>query len=241
VVVTDIRTAELVKYAANAFLATKLSFINEMAQLCDELGADVADLVRGVGADSRIGFSFLSPGPGWGGSCLPKDAAALVATAHDARVPLLVVEAAVAANESQYHYVVARVAQLCDGALRGARVALAGLTFKANTGDRRDSPAVGIMHALVRAGAEVVAYDPTVGVDELADDLHGVVVASSVVDAAKGARVLVVLTEWPEFAAMDLAAVGAVMSHRVLFDTRYVVNEEAATLAGFRLVKLGRP
>jgi UDPglucose 6-dehydrogenase len=240
VVVTDARTAELVKYAANAFLAAKLSFVNEMAQLCDALGADVADLVTGVGHDTRVGFSYFSPGPGWGGSCLPKDAAALLAMGQDAGVRLRITSSAVDANAAHIAYIVGRVRELCDGQLRGARVAVLGLTFKANTGDRRDSPAVAVVAALRDAGCVVAAYDPTVSTDDASDDLRGVQVAVSVVDAAKGARTVVVLTEWSEFARIDLTAVGAVMAEKNLLDTRGVVDATTAQRAGFRLVTLGR-
>jgi UDPglucose 6-dehydrogenase len=240
VVLTDARTAELVKYASNAFLATKLSFVNSVAQLCEALGADVTDLVEGVGRDPRIGSAFLRPGPGWGGSCLPKDVVALLSIAADAGVALPVLEATVHANALQQDHVVERAARLL-GELRGARVAVWGLTFKAHTGDRRDSPALAIAARLRARGADVVAYDPTVSPGDAAADLAGLEVAPSAVAAARGAGLVVVLTEWPEFARPDYDALGAGGTRPVLLDTRGVVDAAAARAAGFALAVLGRP
>lgn len=236
-VITDPRTAELVKYAANAYLAMKLSFINSMAQLCDALGADVGVLARGIGLDPRIGPSFLTPGPGWGGSCLPKDVRALQSIAADAHVTVPLVDASRAVNDSQADYVAERCASLVTSGLDGAVVGVLGLTFKARTADRRDSPALAVVRALLARGARVRAFDPTVAPGCADADLAGIDLAGSADAAIEGARVVVVLTEWPEFARVAWG------SHRpaAVLDTRGVVDVGAAAAARWRVAVLGRP
>ncbi len=239
-VVTDAPTAELIKYAANTFLTTKLSFINAMSQLCDALGANAVDLVKGIGYDPRIGFSFLNPGPGWGGPCLPKDSHALLAIAGtvDEEIPLIA--AAIETNDRQQRHIVSRIQELAGGSLSGVRVGVLGLTFKANTGDRRDSPALVITSLLRSAGAEVVAYDPTVPSSETSDDLEGLVIVETAEEAARGAKVLVLLTEWAEFTTLDFGALGDVMEQRAFFDGRNIVNLDEARAHGFTAWGIGR-
>lgn len=240
-VVTDARTAELIKYAANTFLTTKLSFINAMARLCDALGADVDDLVSALGHDARIGSSYLSPGPGWGGPCLPKDLRATLAIAADAGVELAVVDGAVRANEAQFDYVAARTRQLAGGELSGVTIGVLGLTFKSHTDDRRDSPALQVIARLLVAGARVVAFDPSVEPAERAVDLEGVVTVGSALEVAHSAHVIVVLTEWPEFRSLDFSMLRDVVATPVIFDTRGVIDVERARAAGFAVHQLGRP
>ena len=238
---TDARTAELIKYAANAFLATKISYINSIAQLCDAVGADVLDLVHGVGLDPRIGSAFFHPGPGWGGSCLPKDASALLAIADDAGVTLPIVRAAVEANRQVQSHIVDRVKHLVGGSLSGVRVAVLGLSFKAKTRDRRDSPALAVSSLLTAAGAHVSAYDPTVKAPDIDGDLDGIEVKDSSLEAARGAHAVVVLTEWAEFASLDYGALSEVVAQRVIYDARNIINISAAQSAGFRTSGVGRP
>jgi UDPglucose 6-dehydrogenase len=239
-VVTDAPTAELTKYAANAFLATKISFINSIAELCETLGADIEHLVHGLGLDPRITSLFLRPGPGWGGPCLPKDVAALLALSSDAGVDLPVVRGAVIANEQTIRHITNTIASLAGGSLMGARLGVWGLTFKAGTGDRRDSPALTVASALVAGGANVNAFDPTVPAGSTDADLAGLVACESALAAARGCDVVVVLTEWPAFAALDLTEVAAAMSTPVIYDTRGIIDERAARDAGLSLVRLGR-
>lgn len=238
---TDACTAELIKYAANAFLATKISYINSIAQLCDAVGADVIDLVRGVGLDPRIGSAFFNPGPGWGGSCLPKDASALLAIAHDAGVTLPIVRAAVEANRQVQSHIVDRVRELVGGSLSGVHVAVLGLSFKAKTSDRRDSPSLAVSSLLLAAGALVTAYDPTVSAGDAHVDLVGIDIVGSALDAVHGAHAIVVLTEWAEFAALDYAELGDVVAQRIIYDARNIINISAAQSAGFRTSGVGRP
>ncbi len=212
-----------------------------MALMCDALGGDVDDLVQGLGHDTRIGFSFLQTGPGWGGPCLPKDTSALLAMGTDAGVDLTMVRASLAANVIQQRYVVERVRSLVGGSLRGVRVGVLGLTFKAGTDDRRDSPAMAVVGALVDEGAVVVAFDPTVNVDDAAEDLKDIVIAATVTEACQSARVTVVLTEWASFTELDFTQLARVVSDRVIFDARGVVNAHAAREHGFTLERLGRP
>ncbi len=239
-VVTDAATAELIKYAANTFLTTKLSFINAMSQLCDALGANAVDLVRGIGHDPRIGFSFLNPGPGWGGPCLPKDSHALVAIAETVGEQIPLISAAIETNHRQQRHIVQRVRELAGGSLEGARIAVLGLTFKANTGDRRDSPALVITKLLREAGAEIAAYDPTVPVDATDDDVQGLNLCASVLDAARDARVLLILTEWNEFRELDFDVLGGVMAQRTVFDGRNILDLDIARSADFVAWGIGR-
>jgi UDPglucose 6-dehydrogenase len=236
---TSIETAELIKYAANAFLATKITFINEMADLCEKVGADVQDLARGIGLDQRIGAKFLHPGPGYGGSCFPKDTRALLATADQAGVPLGIVGAAAAANERRKQAMADRVIAACDGSVAGKIVAVLGLTFKPNTDDMRDSPSLDIVPALCRAGATVRAFDPE-GMREAARLLDGVTFCSDEYDAMDGADAVVIVTEWNQFRALDLARARALLRRPVMVDLRNIYRPEELDGTGFAYHSIGR-
>ncbi len=235
VILTGVESAELAKYACNAYLATKLTFVNAMAALCDLTGADIGEVTAVMGSDHRIGSSFLRPGPGWGGSCFPKDTNALVATAAGAGLDLRLLRAVGAANRQSFDWVVAHVSALCGDRLEGMQIAAWGLTFKAGTDDVRDSPALEIITRLQAAGASVLAYDPVV------DSCRGVDTAPDPYDAAAGADALVVLTEWPELARCDLRRVAAVMARPALLDTRGIIDPVAARQAGIDYRAIGRP
>ncbi|GLZ29176.1 UDP-glucose 6-dehydrogenase [Lentzea sp. NBRC 105346] len=234
VVITDNASAELVKYASNCFLALKLSYVNTLAELCEEVGADIDGVTEGMCLDERIGSSCLAPGPGWGGSCLPKDTRALLSTADAALVDFPVLRAAISTNSHQLHRVVAKVRAVA-GTLAGARIGLLGLTFKAGTDDLRDSPALAVADLLAAEGATLTGYDPCVDAD-----VGPVTVLDSAEAAARDAQVLVVLTEWPEFAELDWPALAAGMPDPAIVDTRNVVPADKVTEAGFRLVTTGR-
>jgi UDPglucose 6-dehydrogenase len=242
--VVDIRSAELIKYAANAMLATRISFMNELALLAEKVGADIEKVRSGIGSDPRIGTHFLYPGPGFGGSCFPKDLLALLATGADSGQELWVVDAVVRANERQKGVLAARVAeQLGDeaGRLDGKRVAVWGLSFKPETDDIRESPAIVTVRKLSAAGAEVVGYDPAAMANvraELGDLMR---YASGAYEAAEGADALVLVTEWHEFRRPDFAVVKARMRGNALFDGRNVWSPEDARKAGLRYYALGRP
>ena len=236
---TSVETAELIKYAANAFLATKITFINEMADLCEQVGADVQDLARGIGLDQRIGAKFLHPGPGYGGSCFPKDTKALLATAEEADVPLGIVSAAVAANDRRKQAMADRIVAACGGSVEGKSVAVLGLTFKPNTDDMRDSPSLDIVPALQRAGATVRAYDPE-GMKEAARLLPGVAFCADAYDAMDGADAVVIVTEWNQFRALDLARARALMKQPVLVDLRNIYRPEELDGSGFAYHSIGR-
>jgi UDPglucose 6-dehydrogenase len=238
--VTDATTSELIKYASNAFLATKLSFINTMSRLCDQLGADVDDLVRGIGSDHRIGFPFLSPGPGWGGSCLPKDTSALVAIAADAGLNLDVVRAAIESNAAQQRHIVAQVAAMAGGSLSGKTVAVLGLTFKANTGDRRDSPALQVAELLLEAGARIRSFDPTVATSDTSSDVVNLGVCATLEEAVAGANVTVILTEWAMFRSLDWSRLVPTMAQPCIYDARSVVDLQSAHAAGATVRSIGR-
>jgi UDPglucose 6-dehydrogenase len=227
-VVTDPATAEMIKYASNAFLATKVSFINAVAAVCEAVGADVRQVVMGLGSDPRIGSSFLRPGPGWGGSCLPKDTAALVRTAEDAGYDFSLLRGVIAVNEEQYDRVVAKVARLAGGSVDGATVALWGLTFKARTGDLRSSPSLEVARRLRDRGATVQAYDPTVKAS-----VEGLDVRADPYSACEGARVLVVGTEWDAFRWLDFGKVGDLMAHKAVVDARNLLEPASLRRAGF--------
>jgi len=242
-IVTDTVTAETIKYASNAFLATKLSFVNALACLCESVGADVRDLVLGLGYDKRIGFEFLRPGPGWGGSCLPKDTAAMVSIAAGAGYDFALLRSAIAANDEQADRVMAKIARAA-GDLEGAVVAVWGLTFKAGTDDRRSSPAVAIARRLVDAGARVRAYDPTVAVPAAGqepEDLRGVEICGSAYDACREARVVAVLTEWHELRRIDFAKVRDLMAAPWVVDARNLMDPAALRRLGFSYTGIGRP
>jgi len=244
--VVDIRSAELIKYAANAMLATRISFMNELALLAEKVGADIEKVRAGIGSDPRIGTHFLYPGPGFGGSCFPKDLQALLATAGDAGAELWVVDAVVRANQRQKQILASRVIeQLGDGQARldGRRVAVWGLSFKPETDDIRESPAIVTVRALAAAGAEVVAYDPAASANAQAElaDLAGVRCESGAYEAADGADALVLVTEWHEFRRPDFAKLRERMRGAALFDGRNVWSASEARRAGFRYYSIGRP
>jgi UDPglucose 6-dehydrogenase len=244
-IVTDATTSETIKYASNAFLATKLSFVNALAGLCEEVGADARDVLLGLGYDKRIGFEFLRPGPGWGGSCLPKDTRALLHTAQEAGYDFSLLAGAIASNDEQLGRVVSKVVAACGGSLDGVAVAVWGLTFKANTDDRRDSPSLDVSHRLAGLGASVQAFDPTVDADDGGDgggpeDLRGLELRADPYDAATGARALVVLTEWDEFRWLDFSRVLAVMAEPNIVDARNLLDPAAVRRMGFSYTGIGR-
>jgi UDPglucose 6-dehydrogenase len=236
---TGRETAEVIKYAANAFLAVKISFINEMADLCEKVGADVQDVSKGIGMDGRIGSKFLHPGPGYGGSCFPKDTLALVRTGEQHDVPLRIVNATVTVNDTRKKSMADRIIAAAGGDVKGKTIGLLGLTFKPNTDDMRDSPSLDIVPALQAAGAIVRATDPA-GEHEAAKMMSGIVYAKDAYDAAAGADVLVLLTEWNQFRALDLAKVKTLMKSAVLVDLRNVYKPSDVRAAGFTYTSIGR-
>ena len=240
-IVTTTTTAETIKYASNAFLATKLSFVNAIAALCEAVGADVRDLVLGLGYDKRIGFEFLRPGPGWGGSCLPKDTAALVHIAESAGYDFALLRGAMAQNDEQLDRVVKKITEAAGGSLESVAVAVWGLTFKADTDDRRCSPAAEITGRLVRAGAKVTAYDPTVATNEEGHDLIGVTRSADPYEACRGAAVVALLTEWDEFRWLDFEKVADLMDHASIVDARNLLDPRALRNKGFGYTGIGRP
>jgi len=237
---TSIETAELTKYAANAFLAMKVTFINEMADLCEKVGADVHDVARGIGLDGRIGRKFLHPGPGYGGSCFPKDTLALVRIAQDWGAPSRLVEATVAVNDARKASMSARVVAACGGSVRGKVITILGLTFKPETDDMRDAPSLPIVHRLSEEGATIRTYDPE-GM-ELARPMlpDGVVYCRDALDAVEGADALVLVTEWNEFRALAPERLASAMRGRVLVDLRNVFDPVAMSAAGFSYHGIGR-
>jgi UDPglucose 6-dehydrogenase len=238
VLATRRRTAEMIKYAANAFLATKITFINEIADLCEAVDADVQDVARGIGLDNRIGKKFLNAGPGYGGSCFPKDTLALMKTAQDHDVPLRIVEATVQANDLRKRSMGRKIIHAVGGDARGKRVAILGLTFKPNTDDMRDSPALAIVQTLLDAGAHVVAYDPE-GMDIAAPMMPEVEMADSVYAAAEGADALAIVTEWDAFRALDFARLAQSVEQRILVDLRNIYRPEEVTRHGFQYIAIG--
>ena len=240
IIATSIETAELIKYAANAFLAAKITFINEMADLCEHVGADVHDVAHGMGLDGRIGKKFLHPGPGYGGSCFPKDTLALARTAQEAGTPVRLVEATIAANDARKERMAERVITACGGSVAGKTVAVLGLAFKPETDDMRDSAALIMLPQLVRAGAKVRAYDPA-AMDNARPLLPiGVVYADSAMKAADGADALVLLTEWNELRALEPERLRAAMVGDVLLDLRNVYEPAVMREAGFHYSSIGR-
>ncbi|OGN44615.1 MAG: UDP-glucose 6-dehydrogenase [Caulobacterales bacterium RIFCSPHIGHO2_01_FULL_70_19] len=236
---TGRRTSELIKYAANAFLAMKITFINEMADLCEAVGADVQQVARGIGLDNRIGSKFLHAGPGYGGSCFPKDTLALVRTATAAGSPVRLIETTVEINDARKKAMAGRVAKALGGDLKGKRVALLGLTFKPNTDDMRDAPSLDIAPALLAMGAEVQAFDPE-GMHEAAKLLDGVVFKDGPYEAVEGADAVVILTEWNQFRALDLDRIKLLVRQPVLVDLRNIYRPEDVRARGFRYSSIGR-
>jgi len=238
---TSIETAELIKYAANAFLAMKVTFINEMADLCERVGADVHDVSRGIGLDGRIGRKFLHPGPGYGGSCFPKDTLALVRTAQDYGAPSRLVETTVAVNDARKSSMAMRVIAACGGSVRGKTIGVLGLTFKPETDDMRDAPSIPIISRLIGDGATIRAFDPE-GMEQARPLLpDSVTYCRDAMDAASGADALVLLTEWNEFRALSPARLAATMRGRVLVDLRNVYDPVAMRQGGFSYHGVGRP
>ena len=236
---TDRRTAELIKYAANAFLATKITFINEIADLAEKVGADVQEVARGIGLDNRIGSKFLHAGPGFGGSCFPKDAVALMKTGQDHDAPLRIVEAVVAVNDARKRAMARKVAAALGGELRGKTIAVLGLTFKPNTDDMREAPSIPLITALQDMGAKVRAYDPT-GMEQAKPLLANVAFCKDAYDCAQGASALVIVTEWEQFRALDFVRLKQAMARPVLVDLRNVYRPEEVARHGFAYEGVGR-
>lgn len=234
-----LETAELTKYAANAFLATKISFINEIADICEKVGADVQEIAKGIGLDGRIGSKFLHAGPGYGGSCFPKDTIALVTTAKEVGAPTRIVEAVVGVNDARKKSMADRVLQACNGDVGGKTVAILGVTFKPNTDDMRDSPSLDIIPALQAAGAQIQAYDPE-GMKEASKLLNDVAWTENAYEAMEGADVVVIVTEWNEFRGLDLSRAKQVLNKPVMVDLRNVYEPRDMTAAGFSYYGIGR-
>lgn len=241
IVNTSLETAELTKYAANAFLAMKISYINEIADLCERVGADVHDVARGIGLDGRIGRKFLHPGPGYGGSCFPKDTLAVARTARDHNSPLTLIETTIAINDARKEQMGDRIIAACGGSVEGQTVAVLGLAFKPETDDMRDAPSLVVVARLIAAGAKIRAYDPVAMAHARPMLPDGVVYAQGPLDAAEGADALVVLTEWNEFRALSPAGLRKVMRGTVIEDLRNIFDPDAMREAGFTYRSIGRP
>lgn len=239
VLVTDLNSAEMVKYAANAFLATKISFINEIANICDRVGADVNQVARGIGLDSRIGSKFLQAGIGWGGSCFPKDVLALIHTAEDYGYETELLKAAVKVNKRQRYLVIEKLQQELK-ILKGKTIGLLGLTFKPDTDDMRDAPSLNIIEELNRLGAKVKAYDPIVSQTGISHGLSGVIIETNPEMLADGCDALVLVTDWQEFLKLDYDKMAKTMHHAVMIDGRNFLDREVLEKAGFRFVGIGR-
>ena len=236
---TGRRTAELIKYAANAFLATKITFINEIADLAEKVGADVQEVARGIGLDNRIGSKFLHAGPGYGGSCFPKDTVALIKTAQDHGSPLRIVEAVAAVNDARKRAMARKVSAALNGDVRGKTVAVLGLTFKPNTDDMREAPSIPLITALQDMGAKVRAYDP-VGMEQAKSVIGNVTFCDDAYSCAKGAAALVIVTEWEQFRALDFDRLKTVMAQPVLVDLRNVYQPDEMSRRGFVYEGVGR-
>lgn len=239
-VYTDRRTAELIKYAANSFLATKIAFINEIADLAEKIGANVQEVARGIGLDNRIGAKFLHAGPGYGGSCFPKDTLALIKTGQDNEAPLRIVETVVAVNDQRKRAMARKVANAFGGNLRGKSVAVLGVTFKPNTDDMRDAPSIPLITALQDMGAAVRVFDP-VGMEQARKVLENVAFCDDAYECAKGAHALVIVTEWEQFRALDLKEMAAIMVTPVIVDLRNIYSPEDVSRNGFLYCGVGRP
>jgi UDPglucose 6-dehydrogenase len=237
---TDRRTAELTKYAANAFLATKITFINEIADLCDAIGADVQEVARGIGLDNRIGGKFLHAGPGFGGSCFPKDTLALIKTAQEADAPINILETVISVNDARKQALAKRVLTACGGSVEGKTIAVLGLTFKPNTDDMREAPSLVLVPALQKAGAVIRAHDPQ-GMEQAKALLPGITLCISPYEAAAGADALVILTEWDAYRALDLDRLRAALNQPVVVDFRNIYRPDEMAAMGFRYTSIGRP
>ncbi len=240
VMVTGLESAELTKYAANAFLATKIAFINQIADLCERQGADVQDVARGIGLDGRIGAKFLHPGPGFGGSCFPKDIRALAAMGRDAEAPVSIVEAVIASNEERKLDMARRIAEAMGHELAGKKIAVLGVSFKPNTDDMREAPSLDFLPRLQEMGARIIAYDPA-AMDSAKHLLPGVDWASGAYEAAAGADALVIATEWNAFRALDLDLLAEAMKTPVLIDLRNIYTLEEMQKTRFTYHSIGRP
>jgi len=239
IIFTSLETAELIKYAANTFLATKITFINEFADLCEKVGADVQDVAKGIGLDGRIGSKFLHAGPGYGGSCFPKDTEALVRSARDADAPITLVEQVISVNANRKEAMARKIIDACGGDVSGKTLAVLGLTFKPNTDDMRDSPSLVIVPRLIEAGATVRAFDP-VGMDEAKALINGPVWCSDAYDAMDGADAVAIITEWNEFRALDLSRARALLKQPIMVDLRNIYGPEQMRDAGFTYISIGR-
>ena len=233
-------TAELIKYATNAFLATKITFINEIADVCDQVGANVSDVARGIGLDGRIGRKFLHAGPGYGGSCFPKDTLALARTAREAGAPVTIVESVIAANSNRKKAMSERIIAACGGSLESRKIAVLGVTFKPNTDDMRDSPSLDILPALQEEGAHVSAYDPE-GMGEAGPLLPGVKWCDGAYETMEGAEAVVIITEWNEFRLLDLERVRGLLRQPLMIDLRNIYSPREMAAAGFVYHSIGRP
>ena len=236
---TDRRTSELIKYAANAFLAMKITFINEMADLCEKSGANVQELARGIGLDKRIGAKFLNAGPGYGGSCFPKDTKALIKTAQDFDAPTHIIEAVVAVNDKRKRAMARRVVSACGGSVRNKTIAILGLTFKPNTDDMREAPSIDIIRSLQDAGAKIRAYDP-VGMDSAREFLSEVAFAEDAYQCLEGADAMVLVTEWDLLRGLELARVKACLKEPIVVDLRNVYKPEEMYQVGIKYFGVGR-
>ena len=237
---TTLETSELIKYAANAFLATKITYINEMADLCERVGADVHDVARGIGLDGRIGGKFLHPGPGYGGSCFPKDTLALVRTARESASPLRIVETVIDINDRRKAGMAERIRAACGGCLEGKTIAILGVTFKPNTDDMREAPSLSIIPALQADGARIRAYDPQ-GMRDARTLLPGVEWCEDAYETMDGADAVALLTEWNEFRGLDLERCRSLLAEPVMVDLRNIYNPDDMHAAGFRYSCVGRP
>lgn len=238
-VITKLETAELTKYAANAFLATKITFINEIADLCEKTGADVQVVAKAMGLDGRIGRKFLHAGPGYGGSCFPKDTVALARTAEENGIPMRLLESVIASNAARKRTMAGRVLAACDGSVKGKTIAVLGLTFKPNTDDMRESVSLDVVPGLQRLGASIRAYDPA-GIKEAKTLLQDVTWCEGPYDAVQSADAVVILTEWNEFRALDMARIKSAMKQPVLVDLRNVYRPDDMIAAGFKYSSVGR-
>ena len=240
IIFTSRRTSELIKYAANSFLATKITFINEMADLCEAVGADVQEIARGIGLDNRIGKKFLHVGPGYGGSCFPKDTLALTRTAEEAKVSLTIISSVVKANESRKLNMANKIIDALDGQIKGKTIAILGLAFKPNTDDMRDAPSLTIIPHLQDEGAEIRAYDPE-SMTEAAHLLKNVIYSNDCYDCLKGADALVILTEWDEFRALDIEQIKSKLRSPNIIDLRNIYNPEVMKSKNINYFSIGRP
>ena len=239
IIFTNLETAELIKYAANAFLATKITFINEFADLCESVGGDVHDVAKGMGLDGRIGRKFLHPGPGYGGSCFPKDTLAIAHSARQLGAPLKIVETVIEVNDTRKSQMAERVFEACDGSVSDKCIAVLGLTFKPNTDDMREAPSLKIIPALQAAGARIRAYDPE-GIEAAKRELDDVTWCDDAYHAMEGADALVIITEWNQFRALDLARAKSAMKTPIMVDLRNIYTPADVAAAGFRYSCIGR-